>query len=103
MQALHLDPQQPAALAVEPVGDQQRHRALAEDPARPANIELGQARADAGSPRPVVGGLADALQRDVDVAVAQVAGDVCQACAEDERGDPIPVVGDRMQEVQQHA
>ena len=46
---------------------------------------------------------ADARERDVDVAVLEVAGDVGEAGAEHQRVHAMAVVGDRVQEVQQHA
>ena len=46
---------------------------------------------------------ADLVQRHVDVLVAQLAGDVGEAGAEQEGVDAVAVVGDRMQEVQEHA
>ena len=42
-----MEPEAGATLAVEPVRDEQHHRSLAQHPARPVAVEIGQALADA--------------------------------------------------------
>ena len=103
VQPLHLRGETLAGIAVEPVADDQHHRTLAQYPARPHTVERLQARTDPRPSGPVLDGLADPGQRQVDVAVAQVAGDVGQARAEQERVHPVAVAGDRVHEQEQHA
>src|ERR1700693_284441 len=92
-----------AGIAVESVGDQEHHRSLTEHPARPKPVELVQALADAGAAGPVRDYLGDPIERDVDIAEAQITGDVGQPGAEHEGEDPVAVVGDRMHEMQEDA
>ena len=108
LQTTHLQTQglgrQPlAGVAVEPVADDQHHRPLAQHPPRPDPVELGEAGADPRAAGPVLDHAADPLQRQVDVPVAQVAGDVGEPGPEQEAVHPVAVVGDRVHEQQQHA
>ena len=83
-----------AGVAIEAVADQEHDGTLAEHAARPGAVELPQAGADPGAARPVLDQLADLRQRQVDVAVAQVARDVGEPGAEQEAVHPVAVVGD---------
>ena len=103
MQPVHLMRQPGAGVAVEPVGDHQHDRALAEHAARPQPVELGDAGADAGAAGPVGDHLGDPVERQIDVAVAEIAGDVGQPRAEHERVDPVAVIRDRVHEMQEQA
>src|SRR6202790_5500319 len=81
-QALHFERQPIADIAVEPVGDQQHDRALPEQAARPAAVELCQTGADPGATCPIRHGGADAGGRDVDITLPQVPGDGGESRAE---------------------
>ena len=85
-----------AGVAVEPVGDQQHDRSLPEHAARPQLVELGDRMADPGPARSVDDRLGDAVEREVDIAEAQIAGDVGQPRAKHESEDAVAVIGDRM-------
>jgi hypothetical protein len=58
--------------------------------------------ADPRAARPILDGTRHTLERDVDVAVAQVPRDVRQPRAERQHVHAMAVVGDRMEKVQQH-
>ncbi len=103
VQPLHLLGEPLAGVAVEPVGDENDKRALAEHAARPAAVELAERGADARSPRPVLDRFRHAGERHIHVALAQLARDVGEPRAEEEGIDAVAVVGERMEEVQQHA
>src|SRR5437868_14833794 len=90
-------------ISVEPVGDQEDDRALAQDASRPEPVELGDAVADPGATRPVSDDFGDPVEREVDVAISQIAGDVRETRAEHKGVDPVAVVGDRMHEMQKEA
>ena len=102
-EALRLERETLAGIRIESVGDQQHDGVLREQASRPAPVELAQARADARAARPVGHGRSDAIECDVDVAVLQMPGDGRQPRAEQQRMDAVPIIRDRMQEVQQHA
>ena len=53
MQPVHLEGERVVGIALEPVGDQQHDRALAEHAPRPVLVEVMQRRGDAGAARPV--------------------------------------------------
>src|SRR5215469_1010589 len=76
MQPVHLMREASASIAVEPVGDQEHDRSLTQQTPRPQPVELGERMTDPGPARPVGDRLGDALERQIDIAVAQVAGDV---------------------------
>src|SRR5207245_2906430 len=59
--------------------------------------------ADAGAARPVDHRLGDAVEREVDIAEAQIAGDVGQPRAKHESEDAVAVIGDRMHEMEEDA
>ena len=103
MQPVHLPLQPGAAVPVQPVRNQKHHGALTESPARPQPIELAERLADPRAAVPVLGDLADLVERFVDILVAQITCDVGQPRAEQEGMHAVPVVGDSVQEVQQHA
>src|SRR6185312_9369851 len=85
-------------VAVQAVTDKQNDGALSEEPARPAPIEFAEARPDARAAGPVGDRAADARNRDIDVALLQMARNVGQARSEQKRVHAIPVIGDRVQE-----
>ncbi len=103
VQPLHFLRQAFARLAVEAVRHEQQAGVLAEQAPAPAPVEFAQAPADARAARPVLDRVRDARHRHVHVAVAQLAGDVGQARAEHENRDAVAVVGDGVQEMQEHA
>src|SRR6266851_683120 len=100
-QALHFERQAIADIAVESVGDQQHDRTLPEQAARPAAVELCQTGADAGAAGPIRHGGADAGNRDVDVALPQVPGDIGEPRAEQKRVHAVAIVGDGVKKEQQ--
>jgi hypothetical protein len=68
-------------VAIKAIGNQEDHRPLPQDPARPVAIEGVQGLADAGAAGPVLRLSPCGLERGVDIPGAQVAGDVGQPCA----------------------
>src|SRR5436190_694917 len=76
-----------ARLAIQAVRDQQHRGILRERAARPLEVELAQAGADARAARPVLDRLGDLRHRHVDVAVPELARDVGQPRAEDKHGN----------------
>jgi len=103
VQPLHRLVEIGSEVAIEPVADQQHDRVLSEHPTRPAQVEFLQAAADARATGPVCHGLSDSAQRYVDIPVAQVACDVREPGAEYESMHAVPVVGERVKKVQEHA
>src|SRR5271165_230946 len=75
-QALHLGGELLDAVPLEPVGEEDHDRALAEHSARPVAVEPGERLADAGSPRPVDGKRRALGERVVGVARAHRTADV---------------------------
>ena len=73
-----------AGIAIEPVADEQHHGVLTEYPARPAQVELRQARTDARPARPVLHCPGRSVEGDIHVAMAQVPGDVGESRPEQE-------------------
>ena len=102
-QPFHLGSEALARIAVEPVGDEQHHRALAAHPARPLPVEPSEALTDPGPPAPVFHLFARALHRRVHVAVSELAGDIGEPRAEHEGGHPAAVAGEGVREVEQHS
>ena len=98
---LHLGPDAFARVAVESVGDEQHHRALAAHPAGPVPVEPVETLPDARAPAPVFHLLARALHRRVHVAPPKLAGDVGEPGAEDEGVHAAPVSGEGVREVEQ--
>src|SRR5579884_996452 len=66
------------------VADQDHDRPVAQHPAGPAPVEVGQRLADPGAPAEVVDLPAHLVQRPIDVAAAQHARDACEAGGEHE-------------------
>ena len=89
-------------VAFEAVGEQQGGGALAEDAARPKFVEPVQAMADAGAAGPVFDDAGNAGEREIDVAVGELAADVGQAGAEHEAVNPA-AGRDGVHEMQEHA
>ena len=103
-QAVRLGPETFAGVAVEPVGDEQHHRALAAYPAGPLPVEPIEALPDPGASAPVLHLPARPLDRRVHVAVPELAGDVGEPGAEDEREHPpaVAITGEGVCEMEQH-
>jgi hypothetical protein len=102
-EAFHLPPEILAGIGLQAVADQQHDGILAKKAPRPVPIEVPQAAADPRATGPIGHGGGDARQRDVDVAMLQVARDVREPRAEQEHVHAVPVVRDRVEKVQQHA
>ena len=103
VQALHLPGEVLARIAIESVADQHDHGVLSENAARPALVEFLQRRSDARAAGPVGGGLRYRAQRNIDIAMPQMPGHVGKPGTEDKAVHAVAVVGDGMQEVQEHA
>ena len=102
-QPLHFMFQRLDALAVEPVGHDQHLCSLRQHAAGPVIIEVLQRRADACAAGPVLHGRRYLRHRLVDVAALQFARHVGEAGPEQEDMHPVAVIGQRMEEVQEHA
>ena len=102
-QSLHLGSHTFSDVAVEPVGDEQDHRALATHPAGPLPVEHIEASSDPGASAPVRHLPAHLLDRRVHVPVSKLAGDVGEPRAENKGVHPGPVAGQRVREVKQYA
>ena len=103
MQPLGLGGEGGAVIAIQPIGDQQDHRPLPQRAAPPLAVEGVQAMADARAAGPILDGAADAGQGGVHVIAPQVPGDVGEPRPEQEGEDSVAVVGQGVQEMEQHA
>ena len=92
-----------SSVAIETVGDQKHHRTLRQDSPRPFGIEFVQCVTDARAARPVIDGFGTFIKRFVDILVPKIARDIGQPRPEKERVYPVAVIGDGMQEMQDHA
>src|SRR6185295_630457 len=88
--------------AVEAVGDEEDHGAPAEDSPRPGAIEFGEAAAEAGATRPVEDLAAAAGQGLVGIAAFEDPRRMRQPGGEEEDLEAPAVVGERVEEVEQH-
>src|SRR2546428_5891744 len=102
-QAFHFGSKTFPDVAVETITDQEHDRALREQPSRPAPVEFREAGADARATAPVRDRGAHARERDVDVTALEMARDIGEASAEQQRVHAVAVIRDRVQEEQQHA
>ena len=102
VQPVHLRTEILAFVALEPVGEEEHDRTLAEHAARPFAVELVQRRGDAGAAGPVRHRIRAGGERLVGVLPAELAGDVAEARAEQE-GVHAPALPEHMDEVEEHA
>ena len=103
MQAVNLKPQIAILVPVQPVGDQQHHRALAKHPPRPVTVEALQRTGNAGAAGPVIDTGRHRAQGGIRVAVLHLAGHIGQARAK-EKGMNCPApLRQRMGKTQQHS
>ncbi len=105
LQPGHLASEHLAVAVVPAIADQQNDGATPQDAAGPPVVERPDRFANPSAARPVRHGVAQLVQRFVDVSMAQMVGNAGQACAEHEgldfhSGEPM---GQGMDEVQQHA
>src|SRR5436309_975454 len=100
VQAVDLEFEPLAAVALEPVGDQQHHRALRQHAPRPLLVEGTQRGRDAGAARPVGDACRHRNERLVRVLALERAGDVGEPRAEEESMHALARVRHRMQEMQ---
>src|SRR5690606_27801788 len=102
VQPLHLGAEAFAGRTIEPVRDQQHNRPLTENAAGPEFVELANGRPNARPARPVLDPLTHRFKRGIDIAVAHKAGDIGEASAENKSMYPVPIIGEGVNEMQQH-
>src|SRR6185437_15736831 len=81
-----------SGVPVQTVGDQDHDRPLSQDTARPVVVEIGDALSDARAARPILDGLRDLVESDVDILVAKIARDVREPRAEEEGEYAVAIV-----------